>query len=155
MITSITAPISGPRRREPKKDAINTQPCFAERIYGREAGVVYPPVDVERFRPNGKSPENFFLLVGGFVSYKREDLVVDALQGVYDLVRPSGGFYVFPKIPSKYASATAFAEECVKRNLLVIAGNVFSERDTHFRISYAAPDESLRRGCEVLRDLAG
>jgi aspartate aminotransferase/aminotransferase len=31
---------------------------------------------------------------------------------------------------------------------------VFSRRDTHVRISYAATDETLARGIEVLRGLA-
>jgi len=35
-----------------------------------------------------------------------------------------------------------------------VPGNVFSERNTHFRISFAAPDETLRRGVEVLNSLA-
>ncbi len=50
------------------------------RIYDREAEVVYPPVAVDRFRPNGKEPENFFLVVGGFVAYKREDVAVEAFR---------------------------------------------------------------------------
>lgn len=86
---------------------------------------------------------------------RKRDLVVDALQGAYELVRPAGGFYVFPKVPSKYGTASAFVEECIRHNVLVIAGSVFSERDTHFRISYAVPDEMLRRGCDVLLGLAG
>ncbi|MFM9063047.1 MAG: aspartate aminotransferase, partial [Pirellula sp.] len=36
----------------------------------------------------------------------------------------------------------------------VIPGNIFSKRDTHFRISFAASDEMLDRGIEVLRKLA-
>jgi glycosyltransferase involved in cell wall biosynthesis len=51
-----------------------------ERCYGRDARVVYPPVDVERFRPNGKPPEDFYLVVAGFVAYKREDLAIDAFR---------------------------------------------------------------------------
>ncbi len=41
-----------------------------------------------------------------------------------------------------------------KHQLLVIPGNVFSRRDTHFRISYAASEEMLARGIEALRKLA-
>ncbi len=55
----------------------------AERIrrhYGRRAQVIHPPVDVERIRPSGAAPEDFYLLVGGFVPYKREDLVLDAFR---------------------------------------------------------------------------
>jgi aspartate aminotransferase/aminotransferase len=42
----------------------------------------------------------------------------------------------------------------MRHNMLIIPGNVFSSRDTHFRISYAASDETLRRGVEVLRRMA-
>ena len=41
-----------------------------------------------------------------------------------------------------------------KYQLLIIPGNVFSRRDTHFRISYAASDATIERGIEALRKLA-
>lgn len=88
-------------------------------------------------------------------AYRRKrDLVTDLLTGVVEFVRPSGGFYIFAKVPAKYESASAFVERAIERNLLLIPGEVFSERNTHFRISYAAPDEKLRLGCEVIRSLA-
>lgn len=71
---------SGPERVHRFVACSKTVAERIERLYGRDAGVVYPPVDVERFRPNGKSPEDFYLLVAGFVSYKREDLVIDAFR---------------------------------------------------------------------------
>jgi aspartate aminotransferase/aminotransferase len=85
----------------------------------------------------------------------KRDLVCRELDGVLDFVRPSGGFYVFPKAPSGFPSATPFVEEAIRRNVLIIPGEVFSERDTNFRISYAAPDDRIRQGCEILRTLAG
>ncbi len=48
--------------------------------YGKHAPVIYPPVDVQGIQPNGQDPENFFLLVGGFVPYKREDIVIEAFR---------------------------------------------------------------------------
>ncbi len=84
----------------------------------------------------------------------KRDLVCAELKGTFEFVRPSGGFYVFPKVPSGYPSGTAFVEEAIRGNLLIIPGEVFSRRDTHFRISYAAPDEKIRQGCKVLRSLA-
>ena len=42
----------------------------------------------------------------------------------------------------------------VEDNLLIIPGSIFSRRDTHFRIAYAASDSVLERGIEVLRKLA-
>ena len=85
----------------------------------------------------------------------KRDLVCAELEAAFDFVRPTGGFYVFPQVPARFASATAFVEETIRRNVLIIPGEVFSERDTHFRISYAVPDEKIRQGCEILRSLAG
>ncbi len=48
------------------------------RHYRRDAEVVYPPVDVERFTPTGKPPEDFYLVVARLVGYKRVDLAVEA-----------------------------------------------------------------------------
>jgi aspartate/methionine/tyrosine aminotransferase len=84
----------------------------------------------------------------------KRDLVCAELEGAFEFTRPTGGFYVFPKAPGHFPSATAFVEEAIKRNVLIIPGEVFSQRDTHFRISYAAPDEKIKQGCAILRDLA-
>ncbi len=37
---------------------------------------------------------------------------------------------------------------------IVRPGGVFSKHDSHFRLSYAADEGTLRRGVEVLRRLA-
>jgi len=85
---------------------------------------------------------------------EKRNLVCKRLSGVVDFVRPGGGFYVFAKAPARYRSATEFVEAGIEKNLLVIPGEAFSERDTHFRISYAVPNERLERGCDVIRELA-
>src|SRR5690606_26622952 len=48
------------------------------RHYRREAEVIYPPVDVERFAPTGRPPEDFYLVVSRLVPYKRIDLAIEA-----------------------------------------------------------------------------
>lgn len=88
-------------------------------------------------------------------AYKsKRDRVVAALKDHYELPATNGAFYAFPKIPGGWESATEFVAEGIRRNLLVIPGNVFSQRDSHFRISYAVDDRTLDRGLNVLRDLA-
>ncbi|MEK6729644.1 MAG: hypothetical protein AABY76_06440, partial [Planctomycetota bacterium] len=42
----------------------------------------------------------------------------------------------------------------IQQNLLIIPGSVFSERHTHFRISYAAADATIERGIDILNRLA-
>jgi glycosyltransferase involved in cell wall biosynthesis len=50
------------------------------RHYRREAEVIHPPVDVDRFRPNGEPPEDYYLVVSRLVSYKRIDLAIEAVN---------------------------------------------------------------------------
>ncbi|WP_165226808.1 pyridoxal phosphate-dependent aminotransferase [Aquisphaera insulae] len=83
---------------------------------------------------------------------RKRDMVVEALSDFYELSRPAGAFYAFPRAP--WGTASEFCAEAIRRELLVIPGNVFSRRDTHFRISYATSDETLRRGLDVLRSMA-
>ena len=84
----------------------------------------------------------------------RRDMVVDALGDVTDLVIPEGAFYAFPKVPDHLGlSATAFVEAAIERNVLVIPGDVFSARDTHFRLSFAAPEPRLAEGLAILRSM--
>lgn len=85
---------------------------------------------------------------------EKRDRVLSALEGYYELSRPDGAFYAFPKVPPGFASGTDFVARAIEHHLLVIPGNVFSRRDTHFRMSYAVDDRSLDRGLRVLRDLA-
>jgi glycosyltransferase involved in cell wall biosynthesis len=49
------------------------------RVWGRESSVIHPPVDVARFRPSPKR-EDFHLVVGALVPYKRVDVAVDAFR---------------------------------------------------------------------------
>jgi aspartate aminotransferase len=89
------------------------------------------------------------------VAYRhKRDLVHDGLKDAFEVVRPGGGFYAFPKVPKGYANATEFVTAAAERDVLVVAGNIFSTRDTHFRISYATTDDKIVRGCEILASLA-
>ena len=82
---------------------------------------------------------------------RKRDLIFDGLKDKFELVKPGGAFYAFVKSPIQ--SATEFVEKAIANNVLVIPGNVFSERDTHFRISYATTDEKIQKGIEILRNL--
>jgi len=92
--------------------------------------------------------------VSDFVdAYRRKrDLVYEGLKDKFELVKPTGAFYAFVKAPG--GSGTEFVEKAIKNNVLIIPGSVFSEKDTHFRISYATSDEKIRQGVEILCKLA-
>jgi aspartate/methionine/tyrosine aminotransferase len=84
---------------------------------------------------------------------KKRDYVIERLSRHYEVSKPGGAFYVFPKALGS-DGGEAFVKKAIERELLVIPGNIFSHRDTHFRISFAASDETLRRGMDVLDELA-
>jgi aspartate/methionine/tyrosine aminotransferase len=86
---------------------------------------------------------------------KRRDFIVAGLREAGYQVAPTGGaFYVFPEMLRGYESATQFVSRAIENELLIIPGNIFSQRDTHFRISYAASWDTLRRGLKVLQEIA-
>ncbi|TWT79110.1 putative N-acetyl-LL-diaminopimelate aminotransferase [Planctomycetes bacterium CA13] len=93
-------------------------------------------------------------LDGHIEAYRRKrDFVYSALADCYEIAKPGGAFYMFPKAPTD--SGEAFVEQAISRGLLIIPGNIFSARDSHFRISFAASDEQLKQGVDILRSLAG
>lgn len=86
-------------------------------------------------------------------SYRaKRDRLLAGLAGKYEFAKPGGAFYLFPKAP--HGSGSEFVAKAIANNLLIIPGNIFSGRDTHFRISYAASDATIDRGIEVLNRLA-
>lgn len=82
----------------------------------------------------------------------KRDLLIEGIQANYEIAQPGGAFYVFPKVP--HGSATEFVTRAIENELLVIPGSIFSRQDTHFRVSYAASDETIRKGIDILNSLA-
>ncbi len=94
-----------------------------------------------------------------FVEYEhKRDLVASLLHPAYGLRPPEGSFYAFPQLPrdaaGKPCDGAAFLQAALDRKLLIVPGKSFSTRDTHFRLSFAADDATLRRGIAVLNELA-
>jgi aspartate aminotransferase/aminotransferase len=82
----------------------------------------------------------------------KRDFMVSQLKDDFEIHGAEGAFYLFLRAP--YGTGAEFVAEAIRNNLLIIPGNVFSPTDTHFRVSYAAPQSTLERGCVVLRKLA-
>ena len=82
----------------------------------------------------------------------KRDRLYEALKADFEIVKPGGAFYVFPKAP--WGTGSDFVAEAIRNKLLIIPGNVFSRKDSHFRLSYAAADATIERGIEILKRLA-
>jgi aspartate aminotransferase/aminotransferase len=81
---------------------------------------------------------------------KKRDVIYNKLKNKYELVKPDGAFYAFIKYPY---DGDEFIKNCIKKNLLVVPGNVFSENNTHFRISFANKNNELEKGVKILNKL--
>ncbi len=69
----------------------------------------------------------------------------------YDVVKPGGSFFIFPEVPG--GNDVEFCERALANKLVVVPGRAFSSSTGYFRISFAASDETLERGLEVLSRL--
>ncbi len=71
---------------------------------------------------------------------KRDYLYGELTDIGYDVVKPQGAFYMFPKSPVE--DDVEFVAELQKRNVLVVPGRGFG-MPGHFRISFCVTDETL------------
>ena len=83
---------------------------------------------------------------------KKRDLIYEGLREKFQVQKPLGAFYIFPEVPE--GNGEAFVERAIQQNLFIIPGSVFSKRNTHVRISFAASDEMLLKGIEVLNRIS-
>lgn len=83
---------------------------------------------------------------------RKRDLAYDGLKDRFDVVKPQGAFYVFPRCPE--GDDQAFLRRAIDAKVLVVPGGACSKRTTHFRLCYAASDRRLERGIEILNRLA-
>src|SRR5581483_11477862 len=60
------------------------------KIYRRDAAVIYPPVDCDRFEV-GRGGGDYFLIVGRLVPYKRVDLAIEACKRLGVKLKIAGG----------------------------------------------------------------
>lgn len=75
-------------------------------IWGRDAVVVHPPVDVERFSLG--APEDFFLVVGELVPHKRIDLALEAARRSGQPMKVVGEGPYMPQLEARYGDSAEF-----------------------------------------------
>lgn len=83
----------------------------------------------------------------------KRDTVYEGLKENFEIVKPEGAFYAYPSPRNISISVENFVNECIKEGVLIIPGNVFSERSTHFRLSFAASDTTIQRGIEKINKI--
>jgi aspartate/methionine/tyrosine aminotransferase len=83
---------------------------------------------------------------------QKRDVIYNGLKDRFDVAKPGGAFYVFPGV--RKGDGDEFVKKAIERSVLIVPGSVFSERRMHFRLSFAATDQTLERGIKVLNQLA-
>lgn len=81
---------------------------------------------------------------------RRDRLRVALDDGGYDYAEPEGAFYFFVRTPE---NEKEFIDRARRHLLLVVPGSDFG-RTGYFRISYAAPLETIDLACEKLKAIA-
>ncbi|MBN1351537.1 pyridoxal phosphate-dependent aminotransferase [candidate division KSB1 bacterium] len=82
---------------------------------------------------------------------KKRDRIFNALQAAgYEIVKPEGTFYLFPKSPDK--NNITFIEKALERRVLLVPGQGFG-CPNYFRIAYCTDDRTIDKALEVLVDL--
>ncbi len=68
------------------------------RLYGREAAVVHPPVDVARFAAAPARERTYWLWLGALVPYKAPEVVVEAFRGLGERLVVAGEGPLLPRL---------------------------------------------------------
>ena len=80
---------------------------------------------------------------------KNMNLLYDELKSLgFDIVRPGGTFYMFPKALEE--DAVAFSKKAMKHDLIVVPGDSFGAPG-YFRIAYCVATEKVERSLEAFR----
>jgi aspartate aminotransferase len=83
---------------------------------------------------------------------RKRNFFCDNLSAMgYQLVKPQGAFYIFPKSP--IADDLAFVEALQTKHILTVPGRGFGTPG-HFRIAYCVEDRTIERAMDGFRDVA-
>ena len=81
----------------------------------------------------------------------RWEMLTEILSDKFPGTTTSGGFFAFVPVPIHLElTATEFVKEAIKERVLVIPGKVFSNKDTHFRISMTCQRDRLKEALKRL-----
>lgn len=99
-------------------------------FWGREASIVHPPVEVDRFRA-APEPEDFFLVVGEVVAHKRVELTLEAARRAGRKVKVVGTGPELERLRERYLGAEflgrvsdAELDDLYGRALALVVSNV-------------------------------
>jgi len=127
---------------------------FIRKVYGRDAEVIYPPVEVNQYEITTER-KDFYLVVSRLISYKRVDLAIQACEQTHRkllIVGDGPEHESLQKIAGKYTSFLGkVGDEELKKLYSEARGLIFPGVDD-FGMT---PIEAQASGCPVIAFHAG
>jgi len=81
----------------------------------------------------------------------KRDIIYNGLKDYFDIRKPHGAFYIFVKCPY---DQNKFIQDLLKEKVVVVPGDVFSQRKGYVRISFANSNIVLKKAVSIFRKLA-
>ncbi len=76
---------------------------------------------------------------------EKRNLIYNLLSKKFKIVKPQGAFYIMVEV----GNGEKFTKWAISQNVLLVPGNVFSQKNSHIRISYATSLENIARGAQI------
>ncbi|OQX95881.1 aspartate aminotransferase [candidate division KSB1 bacterium 4572_119] len=86
----------------------------------------------------------------GYYEKKKNYIYNKLTKAGYEMIKPEGTFYLFPKAPGN--DDIKFVDRAKEEKVLIVPGEGFA-RKGHFRISYCTDDRTIENACERLARL--
>ena len=85
--------------------------------------------------------------------HQKRDYVFEHLKNYYeDFQKSDGAFYFFFKV--RYQDEIFVEKAANEKNLILVPGNIFTRDQNHIRLSFATDWDKLKKGVEILKELA-
>lgn len=81
----------------------------------------------------------------------KRNFVMENLSNKYKIMGAQGSYYMFFEVPR--GDADKYLEQIMKKKLFVFPGKIFSQRNTHIRISFSADLKILKRAISIMNSV--
>ncbi|WP_456419919.1 pyridoxal phosphate-dependent aminotransferase, partial [Methanocaldococcus infernus] len=82
---------------------------------------------------------------------RRRDLIYKGLKKKFQVVKPEGTFYIFPRV-SEYGKDIDVVKKLIENKILAVPGSAFGN-ENYVRFSYATDYEKIKEALEIIEEI--